>query len=243
MTGLGIKICLVDEELSESVEIERLFRERQWDIILGTNIEEIEGEEYNDEIDVVILDVFNERFQMNQDWLVKQTKSKLIVTVKSDHKAMIDLIINKNISVLAKPINSYLLMLKINNILTKKPKVSISEQINTYIEHNMYRPSLRLSDIGKQFGVSENYVSRLIKERDGCPFRKKLTYTRIEKAKNMIRDTNLPMYIIASECGFKNQQRFCEAFRRVEGTSPTQFKVFENRECKPITELRSDNGS
>lgn len=229
MTRLGIKIGLVDEELSESVEIARLFRERQWDIILKTDIEEMEDETY-DEIDVIIFDIFNERFQMDQDWLVEKIKSELIVTVKSENKAIIDLIIKKNIGVLTKPVNSYLLILKINNILKKKPKISISEQINTYIEHNIYRASLRLSDIGKQFGVSENYISRLIKERDGCSFRKKLTYTRIEKAKNMIRDTNLPMYIIASKCGFKNQQRFCEVFRRIEGISPTQFKVFENRD-------------
>jgi AraC family transcriptional regulator len=47
---------------------------------------------------------------------------------------------------------------------------------------------------------------------------------RIERAKQMLRAAEARVLDVAVACGFKTQQHFARVFRRVCGTSPTEYR-------------------
>ena len=50
---------------------------------------------------------------------------------------------------------------------------------------------------------------------------------RIRKAKQLLRDTDLPLLEIAASCGFQNQSYFTKTFRERVGLSPRKFRKSE----------------
>ena len=51
-----------------------------------------------------------------------------------------------------------------------------------------------------------------------------LTRLRIERARDLLRDTNWPIKRIADECGFRYLENFHAAFRRVDGRTPGEYR-------------------
>jgi AraC-like DNA-binding protein len=73
------------------------------------------------------------------------------------------------------------------------------------------------------FGLSKSYVWKLFKGLNAT-FTQRLAFHRVEKAKNLLLQTNEPIYVIAELCGFRNQSRLSEVFFRVVGESPKRFR-------------------
>jgi transcriptional regulator GlxA family with amidase domain len=47
---------------------------------------------------------------------------------------------------------------------------------------------------------------------------------RMDKAKQLLRETTLDMPAIAEQCGFLSQARFSTVFRQQAGLTPTEFR-------------------
>jgi AraC family transcriptional regulator len=47
---------------------------------------------------------------------------------------------------------------------------------------------------------------------------------RIERAKEMLREAEMPVLDVAVACGFKTQQHFARVFRQICGASPTAYR-------------------
>ena len=81
-----------------------------------------------------------------------------------------------------------------------------------------------VANLARSVRLSERHFSGL--------FRKHLRETphayhqrkRLERARRLLRDTNLSITDIALECGFSSSQNFATAFRRHSGLSPRAFR-------------------
>src|SRR5205823_14829360 len=62
---------------------------------------------------------------------------------------------------------------------------------------------------------------------------------RIERAKQMLRAAEARILDVAIACGFKTQQHFARVFRRVCGTSPTEYRLDFQRSEEHTSELQS----
>ncbi len=127
---------------------------------------------------------------------------------------------------LVKPVTKDDLMHAIHELLERRFlfRREIVNRMDEYLKDHFSDASLRRTDLCRHFNFSSAYVSRQFRDRLGTSFRNRLRYYRIEKAKFMLRFTGDRMYVIAAQCGFKNQSRFSEAFRRHEGLTPGQFR-------------------
>jgi transcriptional regulator GlxA family with amidase domain len=47
---------------------------------------------------------------------------------------------------------------------------------------------------------------------------------RLNTAKKILIETDLPVYDIAAQCGFENVPYFCFTFKKETGTSPLEFR-------------------
>ena len=76
--------------------------------------------------------------------------------------------------------------------------------------------------------VSEGHFARSFKEAFGIPPHRYLLTRRIERAKALLRDTDLPITEIAFQTGWSSLGTFGRTFRDVTGESPGELRAREN---------------
>ncbi|HEX8055215.1 MAG TPA: helix-turn-helix transcriptional regulator [Novosphingobium sp.] len=76
-------------------------------------------------------------------------------------------------------------------------------------------------------GVSEAHFARSFKEAFGVPPHRYLLTRRIERAKALLRDTQLAVTAVAFESGWNSLGTFGRTFRDVTGESPGEFRLRE----------------
>ena len=76
-------------------------------------------------------------------------------------------------------------------------------------------------------GVSEAHFARSFKEAFGVPPHRYLLTRRLERAKALLRDTDLSITEIAFQTGWNSLGTFGRTFRDVTGESPGELRVRE----------------
>ena len=111
------------------------------------------------------------------------------------------------------------------NILTKKEEstVDIVKKAQLYIEQN-YSKDIVLDEVSKQLQISPYYFSKLFKKRTGSNFIEYLTNIRIEKAKELLRNSSKSIKEICMEVGYSDANYFSRTFKKNVGVSPTEYK-------------------
>ena len=85
-------------------------------------------------------------------------------------------------------------------------------------------PIPRLSRVS---GVSEAHFARSFKDAFGVPPHRYLLTRRIERAKALLRDTELPVTEIAFQTGWSSLGTFGRIFRDITGESPSELRARE----------------
>jgi transcriptional regulator GlxA family with amidase domain len=76
-------------------------------------------------------------------------------------------------------------------------------------------------------GVSEAHFARAFKLAFGAPPHRYLLTRRIERAKALLRDTDLPVIDIALQTGWESLGSFGRVFRDITGESPSELRLRE----------------
>src|SRR3954469_9846661 len=85
-------------------------------------------------------------------------------------------------------------------------------------------PVRRLAEVS---GVSEAHFARSFKLAFGVPPHRYLLTRRIERAKALLRDTDLPIIEVAFQTGWSSLGTFGRIFRDITGESPTELRERE----------------
>lgn len=73
-------------------------------------------------------------------------------------------------------------------------------------------------------GFSPNHFSKLFKRSTGLLPHQYVVRKRIEKAKALFAGTDLPVGVVAWDCGFSDQAHLTRHFKRLVGTTPAKFR-------------------
>ena len=76
----------------------------------------------------------------------------------------------------------------------------------------------------EQAGISENYLSRLVKQSTGRSVGAWIDIVRIQRAKRLLSSTDLPVIDIAVSVGVEDQSYFSRLFRKETGITPSAFR-------------------
>lgn len=87
-----------------------------------------------------------------------------------------------------------------------------------------FTDKVTLEDVASEVSLSPTYFSRLFKEEAGQSFKSYLNDLRIGEARNLLRETDLPLIDLASRVGFEDQSYFSRVFRNVVGISPGRYR-------------------
>lgn len=98
------------------------------------------------------------------------------------------------------------------------------EQVLSFVQQEYANPDLTLTYVAEHFYITPSYLSTFFKENAGDTFLNYLTRFRLDKAKELIRTTNLPMGDIAAAVGYASGNTFTRIFKKAEHITPTQYR-------------------
>ena len=81
-----------------------------------------------------------------------------------------------------------------------------------------------LDELSARFFISKYYLSHTFKEVTGLSVIAFLNATRIQRACALLSDRQISIARISTEVGFPSTTRFTEAFRRIEGMTPREYR-------------------
>ncbi len=92
-----------------------------------------------------------------------------------------------------------------------------------FIEANIDR-DITLNEIADVACKSPFHFARTFKSAIGTTPVAYVIERRIERSKELLTRTDLPISVIATRCGFNSQSHFCRTFRRLAERSPREFR-------------------
>lgn len=93
-----------------------------------------------------------------------------------------------------------------------------------YLERHLESRNLNLKQIAAISGVSEAYFRTLFLEQYGRTPLQYLIEMRVQKAKKLLLETDLPLHQIEFACGFQSHAYFVKQFLRIVGKTPEQVR-------------------
>lgn len=98
----------------------------------------------------------------------------------------------------------------------------IIDKAKQYVQEN-YSFQITLTDVANYVNLSPNYFSEVFKNETGQTFIKYLITYRCQKAKELLKNTDLKIYEVAEMVGYKEVVSFNRAFKNTIGISPKQY--------------------
>jgi AraC family transcriptional regulator of arabinose operon len=93
-----------------------------------------------------------------------------------------------------------------------------------YVARNLDR-QLSLAELARQAHLSPSRFSHLFREQIGMAPRSFVEQERLERARELLEMTTLPIHAIAAQVGFHTQFYFADRFHRRLGTSPRAYRA------------------
>ena len=110
---------------------------------------------------------------------------------------------------------------------TDKADVYIKKAV-LFIQHN-YDRDLKVKDIAEAVNLHPIYFHRLFKAGTGCSVMEYVTRMRMEKAKMLLSQTDIPIIDISGYIGINSRQHFSYLFKKSSGVTPNRFRKATNR--------------
>lgn len=128
----------------------------------------------------------------------------------------------------------YLLITLLRRISSNKtsPVVFLNEKnfqrdlvniIREYLENNV-KMKISLNNICKKFNYSRSYICKIFKEQTGETLISYFCNLKIEEAKKLLAQTNLPASKISEILAFSEAKYFAYVFKKIVGLSPIAFR-------------------
>jgi AraC family transcriptional regulator len=95
----------------------------------------------------------------------------------------------------------------------------VLEYIQVHLEQNM-----QLSDLAEVADLSQCYFASLFKQSMGIAPWQYVVQQRVERAKQLLKQSNQSIAEVALRCGFNSQSHFTQQFRNVTGVTPKHYR-------------------
>lgn len=89
---------------------------------------------------------------------------------------------------------------------------------------NEYSNGISSRDVAENLKLHPVYLERQFKKHTGVNMLAHINALRVERAKQLILNTKLPLIDVSAECGFNTRQNFYETFKKYAGCSPSEFR-------------------
>lgn len=122
---------------------------------------------------------------------------------------------------------AFKLVKKMSDDIRKKKKTSqeqSAEKIIEYLREHYCDNELSLKQISCELGFHEKYISNLFKSIYDENLYAVIENMRMEKAKELLKNTSLKISEVAEKTGYTSDASFRRAFKKTVGISPVEFR-------------------
>ena len=121
--------------------------------------------------------------------------------------------------------------------LLEEERSRLEDQKNSYSQHivrliryvGTHYASCSITDTASAIGLNADYLGRLMKKELGATFSQYLTSVRMNKAIELLQNSDHKVYEIAEEVGYQNFSYFSTSFKKQFGISPFEFRNKSSR--------------
>jgi AraC-like DNA-binding protein len=92
-----------------------------------------------------------------------------------------------------------------------------------YIKNNL-NSDLSIPHLCEALHVSKNVLYKSFRENRGCTVTEYINRQRIKQAQKLLRESDMPIYHIATSVGIPNYTYFCRLFKKLTGLSPIVYR-------------------
>lgn len=110
---------------------------------------------------------------------------------------------------------------KANYHFSKNNKIAY---LTKHIEENLINYQLSVEKIAKEMNVSSTHLRKIIIEETGMSPLKYIKSIKMDYAKKLLIEKDIPIAQITLECGFLDTSYFCKEFKKITGVSPLTFR-------------------
>lgn len=113
---------------------------------------------------------------------------------------------------------------KCNRLLIEKVRS------NRYISHTLlyiaenYAKKITISQIADFVGVTPSYLQRIFKQSYGETILSALTKQRVTAATELLKNSDVSVSEIGKKVGYSDKRMFLAAFKKLQGTSPSEYR-------------------
>lgn len=144
------------------------------------------------------------------------SKDKLIQAVEQALKAEEE---RSRVGIMRKFVDPHLLETNVNSANLSQP---IREALG-YIDEHIER-TVGLREVAEHIHLNASYFSVLFKEQLQMTFSEFVARKKLQKAKEMLLTTKLPISEIALQVGYQTAKYFNKVFKEYDGRSPGQYR-------------------
>ena len=108
-------------------------------------------------------------------------------------------------------------------LLEKPTGADALQAVLSYVSEHYTEP-VRRTDIAKAVGYNESYISHLFAENLNTTLTGYLTTLRLNEARHLLKETDLPISRIAMSLGFASIRCFNRIFARETATTPSAYR-------------------
>lgn len=98
------------------------------------------------------------------------------------------------------------------------------ERVRNWLEANYDDPEVGVAELAEFVAVEQRTLQRKLKALTGRTPAAHLQGYRLERAKELLRDSKRPIQDVAFTCGFSSPQYFTRVFTQQEGLSPSKWR-------------------
>jgi AraC-like DNA-binding protein len=98
------------------------------------------------------------------------------------------------------------------------------QRVLRYI-HEHIEAAIHVNELAATAHMSAHHFARMFKEATGIPPHRYITLQRVDHAKQLLSDTDLPLVDVAAAVGFQTQGHFTSVFRKHAGVTPRTFRL------------------
>lgn len=125
-----------------------------------------------------------------------------------------------------------ILAFKICNYIEEGKRMSSNRfynQIVEYINSEFDDAGLSLEAISDKFNISVYYLSRVFKEKMGLNYTEYITKLRMEKARELLKNTDITLKALVTSLGYTDLPCFMRKFKKIEGITPGEYRRIHSK--------------
>lgn len=100
----------------------------------------------------------------------------------------------------------------------------IIDRVHHILMNNLHRPFPSIESIAQKLETNPSFIKRGFPLIYGKTIAKYHLHKRLERALELLRDTDTAQGVIAAQCGFRSDSHFSRTFKKHYGVSPSQCR-------------------